>query len=357
MASGGLGEQQGLGSRIGAFRAAKPPAFAALDLGTNNCRLLVARPNPRGHREPFQVVDAFSRIVRLGEGLGREPRLSEAAIQRTIGALKICAEKIGRHRVLQARHVATEACRLAANGREFLARAAAETGIALEIISPAEEARLAVDSCVPLLARDRPYGLMFDIGGGSTELIWLATAERGAPRIIASISLPVGVVRFAERYGGREVGEEAYRAMVAEVRGALAAFEARHAIATAVARGAVQMLGTSGTVTTLAGVHLALRRYDRALVDGLFLDFAAMAEAVAALRRLDYEGRVAHPCVGRERADLVIAGLAILEAICRLWPVGRLRVADRGLREGILLGLMRAHRAGQRAAAPARRPI
>ena len=105
-------------------------------------------------------------------------------------------------------------------------------------------------------------------------------------------------------------------------------------------RGRVQMLGSSGTVTTLAGIHLALPRYTRALVDGSSLTFEQIAAVSAHLAGLDLAGRAASPCVGRERADLVLSGCAILDAICETWPVGRLRVADRGVREGILFDLI-----------------
>ncbi len=309
--------------------------YAALDLGTNNCRLLIARESPAG----FRIIDAFSRIVRLGEGVGRDGRLSDAAIERTIDALKICAEKIRRRGVTHGRHVATEACRRASNGASFLERVSRETGIDLEIISAAEEARLAVVGCAPLLEAPRRQALLFDIGGGSTELMWLRVGRGSTPRMVDLLSLPYGVVNLAERYGGRQVGQESYESMVEEVRAALAPFEEKHGIAAAIERGLVQMLGTSGTVTTLAGVHLDLARYDRALIDGCYLDFEALRAVSKRICAMSYEERAAHPCVGPERADLVIAGVAILEAICRAWPVGRLRVADRGVREGILVGL------------------
>ena len=314
--------------------------YAALDLGTNNCRLLVARSQGRG----FRVIDAFSRIVRLGEGLAASGTLAEAAMARALAALRICAGKLAHRRVTHARYVATEACRRAANCSEFLERVELETGIPLEIISSDEEARLVVAGCAPLLDRRVPHALVFDIGGGSTELVWLSVPRdpHAAPRVQDSVSLPNGVVTLTDRYGGREVPEATYAAMVAEMRAALAPFEERNRIAPRIARGEVQMLGSSGTVTTLAGIHLDLPRYNRALVDGTALSFDCVRSVSARLVGLDYEARVAHPCIGGDRADLVLAGCAVLEAICEIWPVGRLRVADRGIREGILIGLMGA---------------
>ena len=336
------------GESLGPFGRRRPhgtkgPVYAALDLGTNNCRLLVARRAGSN----FRVIDAFSRIVRLGEGLGQDGRLSDAAIERTIEALKVCAAKMQHRGVTHARGVATEACRRAVNGPSFLARVAAETGIEVEVISPAEEARLAVTGCLPLLDPELRHALLFDIGGGSTELIWLEMAGAGEVLMLGSLSLPFGVVGLAERYGGRHVGGEAYGAMVEEVARRLEPFDTAHGISGALGRGEVQMLGTSGTVTTIAGVHLKLPRYDRAAVDGTYLSLAVTRTESERLRALSFEERAAHPCIGPERADLVIAGLAILDAICRRWPVARLRVADRGLREGILVGLMRSSHAGR----------
>jgi exopolyphosphatase / guanosine-5'-triphosphate,3'-diphosphate pyrophosphatase len=316
------------------------PSYAALDLGTNNCRLLIARRAGGG----FRVIDAFSRIVRLGEGLAATGALSEAAMARTIEALRVCAGKIGQRNVLSGRYVATEACRRAGNCAAFLARVREELGIELEIISTAEEARLVVTGCAPLLHPRIPYAVVFDIGGGSTEIVWLRQSSlRGTHpqlEILGSVSLPFGVVTFTERFGGIEVTPAIYRAMVAEAEAALAPFEQRHSIRRAVRRRQVQMLGSSGTVTTLAGVNLALPRYIRAMVDGSTLTFDQIEIVSRHLAGLDIEGRAANPCVGRERADLVLSGCAILDAICATWPVGRLRVADRGIREGILFDLM-----------------
>jgi exopolyphosphatase / guanosine-5'-triphosphate,3'-diphosphate pyrophosphatase len=323
------------------------PNFAALDLGTNNCRLLIARPAPMGSGGGFRVVDAFSRIVRLGEGLEATGALSEAAVARTLDALRVCAAKIAHRRVADVRCVATEACRRAANCRAFLDRVRDEIGLDLEIISTAEEARLVVAGCAPLLHLRTPYAMVFDIGGGSTEIVWLRHGGNGAAReprieILGSISLPFGVVTFTERFGGIEVSPAVYRAMVAEAQMAVAPFERRHRIRREVEARRVQMIGSSGTVTTLAGIHLALPRYIRAMVDGSTLTFDQIDRVSRHLAGLDLAGRAASPCVGRERADLVLSGCAILDAICATWPVGQLRVADRGIREGILFDLMNA---------------
>ncbi len=312
--------------------------YAALDLGTNNCRLLVARPT----RDGFRVIDAFSRIVRLGEGLTQNGALSEAAMDRTLEALSVCAGKMRRRGVTRWRAVATEACRRADNCQAFLDRVADETGLEFEIIATREEASLAFDSCAPLLQRKLPYALVFDIGGGSTQLMWLGVPPRGRAASIGWTSLPVGVITLSENLGGGEVDAGQYAAMIDQVGGALQSFDAAHGIAREVAAGRVQMLGTSGTVTTVAGVHLELPRYDRSAVDGTFLDFADVERVGRELALAGHPGRVAQPCIGPDRADLVVAGCAILVAICRQWPVGRLRVADRGLREGMLLELMQA---------------
>ena len=341
--------------------APEPPAYAALDLGTNNCRLLVARPRLNAVGEPlsasldpsrpcspasrgiaFDVIDAFSRIVRLGEGLDRSGVLSRAAMDRTIDALKVCAAKIRRRRVFRARQVATEACRRATNCQDFVRRVRGETGLQFEIISSTEEASLALAGCATLLDDARPHAVVFDIGGGSTELMWARLApDRSGADLIDSISMPFGVINLSEQFGGDRLSLPAFERMIEMVRLPLEAFEVRHGIRSQIAAGQVQMLGTSGTVTTLAGVRLGLPCYDRSKVDGCYLDFAEMRDVVHNLLALDCKARAQEPCIGAARADLVMAGCAILEAICRTWPVGRLRVADRGVREGILSNLMR----------------
>lgn len=306
--------------------------LAALDLGTNNCRLLVARPEGDG----FVIVDAFSRIVRLGEGLAANGRLSDAAIERTISALSVCAEKLRRRRVMLARSVATEACRQAANGAEFVARVYAETGIKLDIISAREEARLAVLGCQSLLEPGEGPALIFDIGGGSTEL---ALLDEGHGGIVDWESAPWGVVSLTEAVGVHEDSAEgraaAYAAMRETMRKAFAPFAARLP-----GNSTVRLLGTSGTVTTLATVFLGLPRYDRAAVDGLIVPAAEMRSIASGLACMSMAERRGQPCIGDERADLVVAGCAILESILDIWPASRLGVADRGIREGILRSLL-----------------
>ncbi len=309
--------------------------LAALDLGTNNCRLLVVEVRD----DELVVVDSFSRIVRLGEGLTRHERLSEAAMARTLAALKVCARIIARHRCAAVRCVATEACRRAANGMEFLRRVRRVTGLELELLDHAQEARLAMLGCLPLADPDARHLLVVDIGGGSTDLLWLdRRGEPGGSEPGIAFSLPLGVVTLAETFG-RQVDPEAYARMVELVHDQLASVAPA---ATRTPPEGVEMLGTSGTVTTLAALHIGLRRYDRRKVDGLALPFEAIRAVSAELRAMDEASRAAHPCIGRGRADLVVAGCAILDAVHRIWPVERLKVADRGLREGILAELVGA---------------
>ncbi len=324
------------------------PAYAALDLGTNNCRLLVAIPCQGG----FRVVDSFSRIVRLGEGLAATGRLSDAAQDRALAALRACAEKLARRPVRAVQAVATEACRRASNGPAFLARVAGETGLRLRTISAREEAELAMESCAPLLEPGDRRALLFDIGGGSTEIAWIRIHPRSrAPELIGYLSLPVGVVTLSERCGPSCFTEAGFHAVVDEVAERLAAFDAVHRIAQEVRLGGVRLMGTSGTVTTLAGVAMALPRYRRPLVDGQTIDVAQADQALGDLFALGREGLASHPCVGPDRVDFVLPGCAVYAAIRRVWPVPRLTVADRGLREGILLRLMRADRGNRRSSA------
>ena len=335
--------------------------YAALDLGTNNCRLLVARPSRRG----FQVVDAFSRIVRLGEGVTATGQLQPAAMERAHEALMVCASKIQRNGVDRARLVATEACRVAANAAHFLGHVRHETGLDIEILSRAEEAELAVCGCASLLDPESDLALVFDIGGGSSELIWLdlsrqsrpwrrSVADRVGARdcIAAWTSLPIGVVTLAETFGGRDVTAETFERMVEFVAAKVEAFEAEHGFRDRIGTCRTHLLGTSGTVTTLAGIWLGLTRYDRARVDGCWMTLADIRAVTRMLIGLSYRERIAEPCIGRDRAELVLAGCAILEALVRVWPTERLRVADRGLREGILATLMAEDAGPPRAARP-----
>jgi exopolyphosphatase / guanosine-5'-triphosphate,3'-diphosphate pyrophosphatase len=310
-------------------------AYAALDLGTNNCRLLIARASQDG----FTVVDAFSRVVRLGEGLATSGKMSEEAMDRAIEALSVCADKLKRRNVVLARSVATEACRQAVNGAQFIERVKAETGIVLDVISPKEEARLAVMGCHALLEEGEGPALIFDIGGGSTELVLVST-DGVVPEILDWASVPWGVVSLTESEPpageDRAALEDAYTRMRRKVGDAFAEFAAR----LPVGEGDHRLLGTSGTVTTLASVYLKLQSYDRKQIDGLHLPTKAMREISQTLAGQPPSGRAKFPTIGHERSDLVVAGCAILEAIFDIWPGERLGVADRGIREGILRALM-----------------
>ena len=312
--------------------------YAALDLGTNNCRLLMAVPS----REGFRVVDSYSRIVRLGEGLEATGVLTQEAMDRTIVALHACTARLSRRPIRALRAVATEACRKASNGPAFLARIAAETGIAFQAISPREEAQLAIESCAPLFDPDARRALLFDIGGGSTELAWIRLdGPERKPELIGYTSLPVGVVTLAERYGPARFSAAGFEAMANEVQDRLELFENTHRVGHEGMKGGVQVIGTSGTVTTLAGIALKLARYRRPLIDGSMLTGSAAIAAIETLRAMDREGLARHPCVGADRASFVLPGCAILAGMLAMWPIDRITVADRGLREGILTQLMR----------------
>ncbi len=312
--------------------------YGALDLGTNNCRLLIATPAGQG----FAVVDAFSRIVRLGERLQQTGRLSDDAMSRTIDALRVCANKLKWRQVTRVRLVATEACRMADNGADFIARVRDETGLGLEIIDRETEAGLAATGAEPLVDRDAETALVFDIGGGSTEVLWL---KRNGQRFdtVAWTSLAAGVVTISEQFGGgMDVTPASFAAMRDFLRPMLRDFAAR----VSVANGGQppipsHLLGTSGTVTTIAGVQMGLPRYDRSRVDGSWLNSHDIGAVTDRLLHMTYEQRAANPCIGKERADLVLAGCAILEEIRLAFPATRIRVADRGLREGILTMLMK----------------
>ncbi|MEM9145877.1 MAG: Ppx/GppA phosphatase family protein [Pseudomonadota bacterium] len=343
---------------------AKGAALAALDLGTNNCRLLVAR----AHSDEFKVVDAFSRAVRLGEGVETTNRLSDTAQDRAIKALRICASKIRHHKARLNRIIATEACRRATNSAAFVERVKHETGLRLDVITAEEEARLAVAGCSPLIDREAEQLLVFDIGGGSTELIWIdltgtrpadrpglvralsptapacPQSDRPRARVADWISLPMGVSTLTDRFAG--IADERLRfiAMAAYVEAAMAPFAPVTAMPRPASIERLQVIGVSGTATTFGAIHLGLRSYSRDKVDGLWLEAQAADRVAARLLEMGPDGRNQHPGIGSGRSGLVLSGAAILMTILRTWPVRKMRIADRGLREGMLYGLLQQSR-------------
>jgi exopolyphosphatase/guanosine-5'-triphosphate,3'-diphosphate pyrophosphatase len=323
----------------------RAPVFAALDLGTNNCRLLMATPSGDGG---LRVVDGFSRIVRLGEGLALTGRLGEAGMARAYQALAACAQRIEARGPAAIGCVATQACRAAANGQVFLDRVHKDLGLKFDVITPEEEARLSVLGCASLLEQEFEHALIVDIGGGSTEMSWVspkAVAAGGLdPPLISWGTSPLGVVTLAEEDAEPETGKQAwYEALVARLAASIAEVgEAQH-LQASFAEGRGHIVGTSGTVTSLAGVHLGLPKYSRARVDGMWFDVGDCRAVIARLLAQTREQRAGNPCIGKDRADLVVVGGAIIDAVLRVWPAKRIRVADRGLREGVLMRLMAKH--------------
>ncbi len=344
-----IGDDGRAGPRVGDGGA----LYAAIDLGTHNCRLLIAEPRAHGC---LAVFDAFARPVRLGEGLAATGCLGEDAMRRAVDALSRCVRRIGRLPVAATRAIATEACRRASNTPDFFARVHAACGLSLEPISAGEEARLTLSGCTGLMDPRQPHVLLFDIGGGSTEVVWAEQRPAEGPVPLASLSIAMGVVSFAERFGGDRVTAAEFAQMVREIDVQLTGFDARHAIGREIARSRVQMVGTSGTVTTLAALSLGIGRYRRTKVDGHEITFAEIARLSRSLAATDWRVRAAIPAIGPERADLVVAGCAILTAICRRWSIGRITVADRGLREGMILAMHAARTRLAKETAAGRRP-
>jgi len=326
--------------------------FAALDLGTNNCRLLIASLDPTGgdqggHAAPgIRVFDSFSRIVRLGEGVSATGRLSDDAMERTLEALKACQKKLGKYRVTHARFVATEACRRAANGQDFLDRVRSQTGLDIDIITSEEEAQLAFLGCSSLLTDVAKRAIVFDIGGGSTELMWIDVeaarnnAHNDTSHITDWLSIGFGVMNLADKFGGSSFADMAFGDMVSFLHERLKPFDEANQIGDTIGDSTVQLLSTSGTVTTLAAVHLDLPRYDRSRIDGIRLNVSDIRATIQRLLKMRPSERFNHPCIGPDRADFIISGCAIFEAISSLWPTASITIADRGVREGIILSLM-----------------
>lgn len=319
------------------------PVYAALDLGTNNCRLLIATlEESTGSTAPnIAVQDSFSRIVRLGEGVSDTGQLSEEAMERTLSALRICQKKLAKFEVVNARYVATEACRRASNSTEFMHRIKEETGMQIDIIDTEEEASLAFLGCSSLLAREHKQAVVFDIGGGSTEVMWVHSKPDEDYQIRDWLSVNYGVMNLADKFGGTAFIDRVYDDMVACVTEQMMPFARMTHIQEALAGENVQFLSTSGTVTTLAAIHLDLPRYERSRIDGLTLDVADIRAVTRRLLNMRPSERFHHACIGPERADFIISGCAIFEAISNLLPKGSITIADRGVREGIILSLAR----------------
>ena len=311
--------------------------YAAIDLGTNSCRLVIAQPTPSS----FRIVETFSKVTRLGEGIINDNTLSKTAIRRTVSALKVCRGIIDEYSpMIRMRFVATAACRRALNCKEFEQAVAKETGLPMEVISSKEEARLAVVGCMPLLNRMIKRALVFDIGGGSTEISLARITESGKTFIEGFVSLPYGVVTISEAFPGKDMTNLAYNTIVDRTQKILQDFEDKYNIGEAIRNQEIQIIGTSGTVTVLGAVHLNLPRYNRAAVDGLAISGTDVEKVISKIKKMDYEGRCRHSCIGKQKADLTIAGCTIIEALTTFWPVSEITIADRGIREGILLDMM-----------------
>jgi exopolyphosphatase/guanosine-5'-triphosphate,3'-diphosphate pyrophosphatase len=323
------------------------PVFAALDLGTNNCRLLIAKtvPNASKANNGLRVLDSFSRIVRLGEGISASGMLCGEAMDRTIMALRVCKKKLEKYDVSHARFVATEACRQASNSKEFLHKVKHELGLDIKIISTEEEAKLAFMGCATLLEDSFPHALVFDIGGGSTEFMWITKNDESppVPRIKDWFSLNQGVMNLSEKFGGHQFADMVFDEMVEKLCAKLEDFDGNNDISSAVESGTVQLLSTSGTVTTLAAIHMGLQRYERSRIDGITLPTEALRKAVRTILKMRPSERFSHPCIGSDRSDYIISGCAIFEAICTLWDIPSITIADRGVREGIIISLIKKH--------------
>lgn len=311
--------------------------YAAIDLGTNSCRLVVATPTTTS----FRVVETFSKVVRLGEGIINDNQLSTQAMRRTINALKVCRGVINEYSpIVASRFVATAACRRAKNVTQFVEMAKRDAGIELEVISSKEEARLSVVGCLPLLNRNIKRVLVFDIGGGSTQISLARVTDYGKTFIEGFVSLPYGVVTISEAFAGHEMSTLEYSTVVDRTQNILKEFEEKHHINEAIANQEIQVIGTSGTVTVIGAVHLKLPRYNRSAVDGIAISAPDVTATVNKIKTMGAEGRCKHPCIGQSKSDLTLAGCAIIEALTTFWPISEITVADRGIREGILLDMM-----------------
>jgi len=305
--------------------------FAAIDLGTNSCRLLIATPTTAG----FKVVFAFSRMVRLGEDLAQHQRILEGPMNRTILALKFCAEKMSEFNVEHYKAVATAACRMAENRDEFIERIHQESGLTVDVIDESTEAELSLFGCSGLLKPQYPYAIVFDIGGGSTEVIWVSHSTKGSPTIIDYVSVPIGVIN-------QDLNQLTAKTILAPMEHMFEKLSAKNNISSYLAQDQVQMIGTSGTVTTLAAIDMNLKKYDRKYIDGVMVSSNRLLSIIDQLYQMSNDEKLAHSCIGHSRADLIIPGAEIFKCIHHFWPVKNLIIADRGVREGILMKMLQS---------------
>ena len=295
---------------------------AAIDLGTNTARLLIASKNP------YRQLLLNRTITRLGGGFTRERGLSEEAQLRSIAALKEFAGQISCHQATRVRAVATSAVRDAINGRAFCERVQAETGICLEVIDGAEEAALTLKGVAAILDDKSGELAVFDVGGGSTEYT-LAVDEQP----LFSRSLPIGVVRLTEGKVGVAQMEDKIRRELALLQRQLAGegLDQRFAKAT--------LIGTAGTATTLAAIQIGMKDYDYRRVNNHTMPLAEVQRIFDLLEPLTPKQRLEVPGLEPGREDLIIAGTLVVLVTMRVFGFRSFKVSDSGLLEGLILGV------------------
>jgi exopolyphosphatase/guanosine-5'-triphosphate,3'-diphosphate pyrophosphatase len=324
----------------------------------------------------LKVIDSFAKIISLGEGIKQTGVLSEEAIERTIVALRACKKKLDSHRIYKMRAVATEACRQASNTKSLIERVNSEIGVDLEVISPQEEARLVLKGCSGVISDEKNYGILMDIGGGSTEVVWLKI-NKGMTRptisVIDSISLPFGVVTISDTYTHSKNNQEIYTVLRKNILSTIDTFMKKNNIRTNFSKGDVQVITSSGTTTTLGSLTLGLSTYDRSSVDGKDFSSKKIVEVGEELLSRYLSSTPTTVKLGKEknfitnkffdhvldksseefkifaynRMGLLAAGVVIINSILESIGDCLVRIADRGVREGILYDLMDSLRTGQ----------
>lgn len=299
---------------------------AGIDCGTNSIRLLIADVDEEGR---LHDVVRRMEVVRLGEGVDETGRLSKAALERTRAALVDYTAQIRDHGVEAVRMVATSASRDAANARDFTVMVESVLGVAPEVVSGEEEARLSFTGAVATLSDPVGQRLLVDIGGGSTEFVRGAGTE-----VLAATSVDVGCVRMTERHLRSDplVPSEVDAAVV-DIR---AAVEEALAVADP-DRTAGELVAVAGTATTIAGIALELSAYDADVIDRTRLSYEQVAKVTDGLVRADHAARLAIPVMHPGRADVIVGGALVLRTIMECCGADAVLVSEHDILDGIAL--------------------
>lgn len=307
--------------------------FAAIDLGSRNCRTIVGCQSKAG---AFEYIETYSKSVSLADGVAASKKLSRKSMDRTIEALAFCSKVLSRYAGLTYLAVATDAMRRAENASVFIKRVKRELGLIISIITPQEEAYYAALGCIEVLSLETEIFVVFDIGGGSSEIALCRQKSDKDIELIDSLSIPYGVINLLESKD--HLTFSGYSNLVQKISDLSRDFLNQYATTLDFVNN-FQCIGTSGTTTTVAALNMNLRFYDREKINDSILQFSEILKTVHYVQSLSEDERKLHPYISQSNEDLVLGGLTILEGIVRGLPASTITVTDRGVRDGVVYAL------------------